>query len=48
MNDLQRIGGPSEAEPGGFFKLAEPLLMSQQQSQMDASLKKLKEILERK
>src|SRR5574341_1550301 len=27
-----------EAEPGGFFKLAEPLLIKQQQSQMEADM----------
>ena len=43
-----RIAQTMNAEPGGFFKLAEPLLMSQQQSGMDAGLKKLKEILEKK
>lgn len=43
-----RITQMINAEPGGFFKLAEPLMMSQQQSQMDAGLKKLKEILEKK
>lgn len=43
-----RITQMMNAEPGGFFKLAEPLLMKQQQGQMEAGLKKLKEILEKK
>jgi uncharacterized membrane protein len=33
-------------EPGGFFKLAEPLLLRQQQSQMETDLLKLKKLLE--
>ncbi|MFH1183839.1 MAG: SRPBCC family protein [Chloroflexota bacterium] len=41
-----RVTDMIEAEPGGFFKLAEPLLMKQQQGQMEADMKKLKEILE--
>ena len=41
-----RVTDTIEAEPGGFFKLAEPVLMKQQQSQMEADMKKLKEILE--
>lgn len=41
-----RIAEAIDARPGGFFKLAEPLLVKQQQSQMEADLKKLKEILE--
>ncbi len=35
-----------EAEPGGFFKLAEPLLMKQMQGQTEKDVKKLKELLE--
>jgi uncharacterized protein YndB with AHSA1/START domain len=35
-----------EVEPGGFFKLAQPLLVRQQQSQMEKDLKNLKELLE--
>lgn len=42
-----RVTDTIDAAPGGFFKLAEPLLMKQQQTQMEADLKKLKEILER-
>ncbi len=42
-----RVTDVIQAEPGGFFKLAEPMLMKQQQSQMEADMKKLKEILER-
>jgi uncharacterized membrane protein len=36
-----------EAEPGGFFKLAGPLLMKQMQGQTEKDMKKLKEILEK-
>lgn len=35
-----------EAEPGGFFKLALPLLMKQMQGQTAKDMKKLKELLE--
>jgi uncharacterized protein YndB with AHSA1/START domain len=35
------------AEPGGFFKLAEPVLLRQQKSQMEKDLKNLKELLEK-
>ncbi len=41
-----RVTDVIEAEPGGFFKIAEPLLMKQQQSQMEKDMKRLKEILE--
>ncbi len=41
-----RVTDTIEAEPGGFFKLAEPVLMKQQQSQMEKDMKRLKEILE--
>jgi uncharacterized membrane protein len=34
------------AEPGGFFKLAEPLLIKQQKRQMEQDLSRLKELLE--
>jgi uncharacterized membrane protein len=34
------------AEPGGFFKLAEPLLFRNQQTKMDKDLKRFKELLE--
>lgn len=37
-----------EAEPGGFFKLAEPLLMKQMQGQTEKDMKKLKELLEKR
>lgn len=43
---VTRVTDTIEAEPGGFFKLAEPLLVKQQQSQMEADMKKLKELLE--
>jgi uncharacterized membrane protein len=35
-----------EAEPAGFFKLAEPVLMRQQKAQMEKDLKNLKVLLE--
>lgn len=41
-----RITNTIDVEPGGFFKLAEPLLMRQQQSQSENDLEKLKELLE--
>jgi len=41
-----RITDTLEAEPGGFFKLAEPLLMKQQRNQMEKDLKQLKDLLE--
>lgn len=41
-----RVTQTINAEPGGFFKLAEPLLVKQQQSQMEADLARLKQILE--
>ena len=41
-----RVKQTIDAQPGGFFKLAEPLLVKQQQSQMEADLAKLKQILE--
>ena len=36
----------ADAEPGGFFKLAEGLLMKQVQGQFEQGLKKLKQVLE--
>lgn len=41
-----RVTQTVDAEPGGFFKLAEGLLMKQVQGQWDESLKKLKQVLE--
>jgi uncharacterized membrane protein len=41
-----RVVDTVEAEPGGFFKLAEPLMIKQQQSQMEKDLAKLKQLLE--
>jgi uncharacterized protein YndB with AHSA1/START domain len=41
-----RVTETVEAEPGGFFKLAEPLLMRQQQSRLEKDLKALKAMLE--
>lgn len=46
MEGGTRVTDVIEAEPGGFFKIAEPLLMKQQQSQMEKDMKRLKEILE--
>ena len=36
-----------EAEPGGFFKLAGPLLVKQIQGQTEKDMRKLKELLEK-
>lgn len=36
----------AEAEPGGFFKLAEPILVGTMQKQMQTSLGNLKKLLE--
>ena len=36
----------TDVEPGGFFKLAGPLLTRQMQSQLENDLKKLKQVLE--
>ena len=41
-----RITEIIEAEPGGFFKLAEPLLFRNQQNKMDKDLERLKEWME--
>ena len=41
-----RVVDGMEAEPGGFFKLAEPLLVMQMRGQMEKDMKKLKELLE--
>ena len=43
-----RVTDTIEAEPGGFFKLAEPLLMMQMRGQMEKDMKKLKELLEKR
>jgi uncharacterized membrane protein len=37
----------ADAEPGGFFKIAEGLLVKQIEGQMSDALKKLKELLEK-
>lgn len=44
--DGTRVTETVEAEPGGFFKLAEPVLLRQQRGQMEKDLKMLKELLE--
>lgn len=41
-----RITETIAADPGGFFKLAEPLLLRQQRSQTEKDLQQLKELLE--
>ena len=41
-----RVTDTIEAEPGGFFKLAEPLLMRQQRNQMEKDMQQLKILLE--
>ena len=42
-----RVTETVEVDPGGFFKLAEPLLIKQQQSQMQKDLQQLKALLEK-
>ena len=50
---FEEVGGGTrltdilEAEPGGFFKLAAPLLLRQMENQTGNDMKKLKEILEK-
>jgi uncharacterized membrane protein len=46
MPEGTRITEVLEVEPGGFFKLAEPVLFRQQQSRMEKDLIRLKELLE--
>jgi uncharacterized membrane protein len=41
-----RVVDTVEAEPGGFFKLAGPLLVAQIRGQLEKDVKKLKELLE--
>jgi uncharacterized protein YndB with AHSA1/START domain len=41
-----RVTETVNAEPGGFFKLAEPLLERQQREQMEKSLRNLKNLME--
>ncbi|MBC8504660.1 MAG: SRPBCC family protein [Anaerolineales bacterium] len=41
-----RVTDTVDVEPGGFFKLAEPVIANQQQSQMEKDLAKLKQVLE--
>ena len=41
-----RVTDRVEAEPGGFFKLAEGLIIKQQESQMKKDLRQLKALLE--
>ncbi len=41
-----RVVDVIEAEPGGFFKLAGPLLVAQIRGQLEKDVKKLKELLE--
>jgi uncharacterized protein YndB with AHSA1/START domain len=41
-----RVTGTLVGEPGGFFKLAEPLLMSMGKRQFDADLANLKDLME--
>lgn len=44
--DGVRVTQTINAEPGGFFKLAEPLMNKQQKSQMEKDLAQLKSVLE--
>jgi len=41
-----RVTGTLVGEPGGFFKLAEPLLVSMVKRQFDADLANLKDLME--
>jgi uncharacterized membrane protein len=41
-----RVGGSFEAEPGGFFKLAEPLLVRIGKRQFESDLANLKDLME--
>jgi uncharacterized protein YndB with AHSA1/START domain len=41
-----RVSGTLVGEPGGFFKLAEPLLVSMIKRQFDADLANLKDLME--
>ena len=47
VNGGTRLTERLEVDPGGFFKLAEPLMVKQQQRQMEKDLIQLKELLER-
>jgi carbon monoxide dehydrogenase subunit G len=41
-----RVNGRIEADPGGFFKLAEPLVASMGKRQIEADLSTLKDLME--
>lgn len=41
-----RVGGSFEAEPGGFFKLAEPVLVRIGKRQFESDLANLKDLIE--
>src|SRR5262249_13346406 len=41
-----RVTGTLSGEPGGFFKLAEPILVSTARRQFEADLANLKELME--
>lgn len=41
-----RVNAAAEIEPGGFFKLAEPLLMSMARRQFQSDLDNLKDLME--
>lgn len=47
VSEGTRVTETVEAEPGGFFKLAEPVLLRQQKGQMEKDLKQLKVLLEK-
>jgi uncharacterized membrane protein len=47
VNGGTRVTSNMEAEPGGFFALAAPLLARMFQRQMETDLKNLKDLLER-
>jgi uncharacterized protein YndB with AHSA1/START domain len=46
VNGGTRVTGTMVAEPGGFFKLAEPLLVSMAKRQFEADVANLKDLME--
>ncbi len=46
VNGSTKVTMVGEAEPGGFFKLAEPIALRMTQRQLETSLSNLKDLLE--
>jgi len=46
VNGSTKVTMLAEAEPGGFFKLAEPIALRMTQRQLETSLNNLKDLLE--